>query len=60
LLSFSDQQLVDCTYNSSRDSCATGGWMDEAFNSVISKGGIQLNSTYPYTSGTSPVKNLYF
>ena len=59
LLSFSDQQLVDCTYNSSRDGCG-GGWMDEAFNSVISKGGIQLNSTYPYTSGTSPVKNLYF
>ena len=55
LLSFSDQQLVDCTYASTRDSCATGGWMDEAFTSVISKGGIQLNSTYPYTSGTNPV-----
>jgi cathepsin L len=59
LLSFSDQQLVDCTYVSTRDSCATGGWMDEAFNSVISKGGIQLNSTYPYTSGTNPVCNNY-
>ena len=60
LLSFSDQQLVDCTYVSTRDSCATGGWMDEAFNSVISRGGIQLDSTYPYTSGTNPVYNLYF
>jgi cathepsin L len=60
LLSFSDQQLVDCTYVSTRDSCATGGWMDEAFDSVISKGGIQLDSTYPYTSGTNPVYNLYF
>jgi cathepsin L len=60
LLSFSDQQLVDCTYVSSRDSCATGGLMDAAFNSVISKGGIQLNSTYPYTSGTNPVYNLFF
>jgi len=60
LLSFSDQQLVDCTYVSSRDSCATGGWMDEAFDSVISRGGIQLDSTYPYTSGTNPVYNLYF
>jgi cathepsin L len=57
LLSFSDQQLVDCTYVSTRDSCATGGWMDEAFDSVISKGGIQLDSTYPYTSGTNPVYN---
>jgi len=35
LLSFSDQQLVDCTYVSSRDSCATGGFMDAAFNSVF-------------------------
>jgi cathepsin L len=55
LLSFSEQNLVDCTYVSSRDSCATGGWMDEAFVSVMSKGGIQLNSTYPYTSGSNPV-----
>ena len=60
LLSFSDQQLVDCTYVSTQDSCATGGWMDAAFDSVISKGGIQLDSTYPYTSGTNPVYNLYF
>ena len=60
LLSFSEQQLVDCTYVSTRDSCATGGFMDQAFNSVLSKGGIQLNSTYPYTSGSNPVKNLYF
>ena len=55
LLSFSEQNLVDCTYVSTRDSCQTGGWMDEAFDSVIIKGGIQLNSTYPYTSGTSAV-----
>jgi cathepsin L len=55
LLSFSDQQLVDCTYVSTRDSCQTGGWMHEAFDSVIIKGGIQLDSTYPYTSGTSAV-----
>ena len=60
LISFSEQQLVDCTYVSTRDSCATGGFMDQAFNSVLSKGGIQLNSTYPYTSGSNPVKNLYF
>jgi cathepsin L len=59
LSSFSEQQLVDCTYVSPRDGC-NGGWMDEAFSSVISiksLGGIQLSSTYPYTSGANPVNN---
>lgn len=34
--------------------------MDAAFNSVINKCGIQLKSTYPYTSGTTAVNNFIF
>jgi cathepsin L len=55
LLSFSEQNLVDCSYPLINDSCATRGLTDKAFSYVISKGGIQLNSTYPYTSGTNQV-----
>ena len=53
LLSFSEQNFVDCTYGSTYDSCI-GGRMDAAFDSIKSKGGIELNSTYPYTSGSYP------
>lgn len=47
LLSFSDQQLVDCdTENFGCD----GGWMESAYESAIRMGGFELEADYPYTS----------
>jgi len=51
LISLSEQELVDCV-NGGADNCQVGGEMYQAFEYVISTGGEELESAYPY-SGTS-------
>jgi len=50
LQSFSEQDMVSCD---NTDSGCNGGWMDTAFTWVQGKGGLPLETTYPYTSGTT-------
>jgi len=47
LVSLSEQNLVDCV-NNGQDTCETGGEMTDAFQWVISNGGIEGESDYPY------------
>ncbi|KAL6478429.1 hypothetical protein MHYP_G00142640 [Metynnis hypsauchen] len=48
LISLSDQQLVDCCPDFRRHDYR-GAWPEEAFMYAISAGGLQAESTYPYT-----------
>lgn len=45
LISLSEQELVDC--DTTNDGCE-GGYMDYAFEWVMSNGGIDSESNYPY------------
>ncbi|CAH0602844.1 unnamed protein product [Chrysodeixis includens] len=46
LVELSEQQIVDCDRNS--NGCQ-GGTMSGAFSTIINQGGIELESSYPYT-----------
>lgn len=55
LLSFSEQQLVDCDTlrNGGKDHGCKGGLMDNAFSWISKNGGLCVESEYPYVSGTT-------
>ncbi|KAM9973134.1 hypothetical protein ACTFIR_012509 [Dictyostelium discoideum] len=48
LLDLSEQNLVDCATPFGPKGCKTG-WMHDAFKYIISSGGVNLESQYPYT-----------
>lgn len=55
LVSFSEQQLVDCDTlgNGGRDHGCGGGLMDNAFSWIMKNNGLCTESDYPYFSGTT-------
>ena len=55
LISFSEQQLVDCDNwkNGGRDHGCNGGLMDNAFNWIGKNAGLCTETGYPYVSGTT-------
>ena len=56
LLSFSEQQLVDCAFLSYGNLACNGGLQENAYNYYEAGYKAELESVYPYTSGTTMSK----
>jgi C1A family cysteine protease len=53
LVSFSEQQLVDCDFGPRLNHGCNGGLMDGAFSWISSNDGLCNESSYPYVSGNT-------